>query len=254
MFLLGILPSIVFFFLMTRSNKVKRESTQVLRKLLLFGAVTVLSAMTIGFGGDEILGSLDPKSMLYIFIDNFIVTALVEELGKYIVLKKFSWNHSGFDYTVGAVVYAVTVSMGFATLENLLYMIDADIITGIVRAVLSVPGHAIDAVFMGVFYAKAKAADVNGNKKLSKAYLRKALLVPVLLHGFYDFSLSCIECCNSIISLLLLLVFLVFAIGEMVVAVKIIKVVFKEDSVLKKDIQLPWYFNKREIAYYSSIR
>ena len=72
MFLLGILPSIVFFFLMTRSSKVKRESTQLLRKLFLFGALTVLSAMTIGVSGDKILGSLDQKSMLYIFIDNFI--------------------------------------------------------------------------------------------------------------------------------------------------------------------------------------
>ncbi len=133
---------------------------------------------------------LDTESLVYIAIDNFLLTALVEEGGKYFVLKKGTWKHPAFDYTFDAVVYAVVVSLGFATFENIMYVMEGGISAAITRGILSVPGHVIDAIFMGCYYGIAKKMEAKGNVEGMKANLIKALIIPTLLHGFYDFSLS----------------------------------------------------------------
>lgn len=226
MFLLAILPGIVLFVVVWRSDKIEKEPGGLLLKLFLFGALTTISAIVIGLAGEAIFGFIGKGSMLYIFIDNFLLTALVEEAGKYVVLKKLTWKHPAFDHTFDAVVYAVTASLGFATLENMIYLIDAGIGTGIMRAVMSVPGHAIYGVFMGYYYGMAKTAEVNGDDRNSKLYLKKALIIPVLLHGFYDF---CIGSADYGIFLLLLFV---FEIVLTVIGIKKIKKLSREDTAI----------------------
>lgn len=228
MLLLAIFPSIVLFIVIWKSDKIEKEPAGLLWKLFGLGALTTVSAIIIGTTGEKIFGFLNPEGMLYILIDNLILTALVEEAGKYVVLKKLTWKHPAFNYTFDAVVYAVVASLGFATLENIIYLIDAGIGTGIMRAVLSVPGHAIYGVFMGYYYGMAKCAETGSNLKQSKAYLKKALIVPTLLHGFYDF---CIEAKYDIF----LLFFFVFEIVLMIVAVKKIKKLSKEDAAIQPD-------------------
>ena len=73
----------------------------------------------------------------------------------------------------------------------------------IIRAVISVPGHAVFAVYMGYYYGLAKLTDADGDKRESKKFLKKALWVPIALHGFFDF-------CLMSGSTLLILLFLFF--------------------------------------------
>ncbi|MCR4656736.1 MAG: PrsW family intramembrane metalloprotease [Lachnospiraceae bacterium] len=230
MFLLAIIPGIVLFIMIWKSDKTEKEPPKLLLKLFLFGALTVISAVIIGLAGEVVFGFLDPASMLYIFIDNFLLTALVEEAGKYVVLKKITWKHPAFDHTFDAVVYAVTVSLGFATLENIIFLIDAGIGVGIMRAVMSVPGHAIYGVFMGYYYGMAKTADVNGDKRLCKSYLVKALIIPFLLHGFYDF------CIGSIDYDIFLLILAVFEIVLTVAGIKKARKLSREDAAIGQEI------------------
>lgn len=81
------------------------------------------------------------------------------------------------------------ISLGFAAAENILYVSGEGLGVAIMRGVMSVPGHAIDAVFMGYFFAMAKKQSFL-NKGKEKQMLILALIVPTLLHGFYDFCLS----------------------------------------------------------------
>lgn len=136
-------------------------------------------------GLDEFLET----SIFTIFLDTFIFIALVEEGSKWLFLKLISWKDQAFDYLYDGVLYAVFVSLGFATLENILYVLDGGISVAIVRAILAVPGHVCDAVFMGYFYSLAKIAAINNNQKLARKNMLLSILVPVLLHGFYDFCL-----------------------------------------------------------------
>ncbi|MBQ7679105.1 MAG: PrsW family intramembrane metalloprotease, partial [Butyrivibrio sp.] len=159
MLLLAVVPSIILFIVIWRSDKIEKEPAKLLWALFGCGALTIISAIIIGKLGELVFSFLAAESLLYILIDNMILTALVEESGKFFVLKKLTWKHPAFDYTFDAVVYAVCASLGFATLENIIYLIDAGISTGIARAVFSVPGHTMFGVFMGYFYGMAKTAE-----------------------------------------------------------------------------------------------
>lgn len=214
MLLLSVLPSIILFIVIWKCDRYEKEPPRLLLKLFLFGALTTVSAFIIEIlFGDVILGFMDHNGILFQLIDNFLIVALSEEAGKYFVLKKVTWKHPAFNYTFDAVVYSVTTSLGFATLENILYLVEGDLGTAVVRALFSVPGHVIDALYMGYFYGLAKYADAYGDEKLKKKHLKQAFVIPVLIHGFYDF-------CLSTEYDIFILIFLVFEIVITVLAIK----------------------------------
>ena len=214
MLLLSILPSIILFYFVWKGDRYEKEPPKLLWKLFFFGMLTTISAFIIEVvGGDYIFAFLDHQGMLFLLIDNFILVAVSEEAGKYFVLKKLTWKHPAFNYTFDAVVYAVTVSLGFATLENILYLVDGGIGLALVRALFSVPGHVIDAIYMGYYYGLARHSDAYGDTRLCKKYLKRAFLVPVAIHGFYDF-------CLSTENWLFILIFLVFEVVITILAIK----------------------------------
>ncbi len=227
MFLLSILPSIVLFAIVWKYDTVEKEPPSLLWKLFFCGALTTISAIIIGLLGEGVLDIFieDKSSFLYLLIDNFILTALVEEGGKYFVLKKLTWKNKEFNYTFDGVVYAVAVSLGFATLENILYVFDNGIGTALTRAAFSVPGHVIDAVFMGYFYGLARYAEGVGEEKDVRLHLKEALLIPVAMHGFYDF-------CLSTDKTVFLILFFVYEIVITVITVKQFKKLSKTDTLI----------------------
>ena len=88
------------------------------------------------------------------------------------------------------IVYSVMVSMGFATLENVMYVLNfaqqgQGLQVGIQRMFLSVPAHASFAVVMGYFVGKAK---INTGSK-SFMLMLTGLLIAIFFHGTYDFFL-----------------------------------------------------------------
>ena len=115
------------------------------------------------------------------------MAALCEEVGKFYFLNRQTWKHPAFDYQFDGIVYGVTVSLGFAALENVQYVLQYGLGTGLLRAVTSVPGHAIFGVFMGYYYGFAKLAFYEGNRAKEQHYKKMAVIVPLLLHGTYDF-------------------------------------------------------------------
>lgn len=221
---LAVLPAVILLIILWKHDKIEKEPIGLLVKLFVFGALTTISAIVLGRWGTNIVSSvLNTNGLVYIAIDNFILTALIEEGGKYFVLKKVTWKHPAFNYTFDAVVYAVVVSLGFATLENILYVMDGNITTAITRGLLSVPGHAVDAVFMGFYYGLAKKAFVASDESGCRINLRKALLVPTLLHGFYDF-------CLSTPYDIFILIFFISEIVIMIAAIKKLKKLSREDE------------------------
>jgi RsiW-degrading membrane proteinase PrsW (M82 family) len=189
--LLAVIPGIVLFIVVWKNDGYEKEPPKLLLKLFLFGALTTISAMIIEILFDSvILAFMDHGRILYQLIDNFLIVALTEEAGKYLVLKKTTWRHPAFNYTFDAIVYSVAVSLGFATLENVFYLIEESVSVAILRGLFSVPGHVIYAIYMGYFYGLAKYAVARHDEKGKNKYLRRAFLFPVLMHGFYDFCLD----------------------------------------------------------------
>ena len=134
-------------------------------------------------GKTDILPLLDQNHLLDVFIKAFFVVGLVEEFSKYVVVRYIAQRNKEFDEPFDGIVYAVMVSMGFATLENILYVYSYGYETGVLRAFTAVPAHATFAVLMGYFMGKAKFSN------RTYVFNLTGLLAATLFHGAYDFFL-----------------------------------------------------------------
>ena len=186
-------PPIFLLFMIYRADRVEKEPTGLLIKLFVLGMLSCLPAAFIESALISVLDAIMPDStLLYIAIVNFLIVGMAEEGVKYVVLKTQTWKHKAFDYRFDGIVYAAVVSLGFAFFENMFYVFgdeSAFFIAGM-RAVTSIPGHCTFGIMMGYYYGQAKYAEKHGNMQECRQYLKMAYLIPLLLHGFYDFILS----------------------------------------------------------------
>jgi RsiW-degrading membrane proteinase PrsW (M82 family) len=116
------------------------------------------------------------------FANAFFKVALVEEFSKFIFIRFILFRNKNFNEPFDGIVYAVMVGMGFATLENILYVFQYGFTTGVLRMFTAVPAHATFAILMGYFLGKAKFS--NRNKFM---YSLMALVIATLFHGAYDY-------------------------------------------------------------------
>ena len=68
----------------------------------------------------------------------------------------YAYRKKEFDEPFDGIVYAVMVGMGFATVENISYVSQYGLMTGIMRLFMAVPAHASFAIIMGYFMGKAR--------------------------------------------------------------------------------------------------
>jgi RsiW-degrading membrane proteinase PrsW (M82 family) len=145
------------------------------------------------------------------FYEAFFIAAIPEELAKFLMLYWVIRRAHAFDHYYDGILYAVCVSMGFAALENVLYVRAGGYSVAITRAIFSVPGHMLFAVPMGFFFAYAKFQPSKKNY-----FLGLCLLMPILLHGTFDFGLMASgvlaekEAGTALLILLSLLIFIIW--------------------------------------------
>lgn len=181
---LAIAPGLAICIFIYLKDKYNREPIGLLIMSFILGMLSIIPAIILEktFGiPTEHLGN---ASIFSIGIFAFAVVALSEEGCKFVVLRWYCYPKKAFDDPFDGIVYAVMVGMGFATLENIGYVMEHGIGTGITRMFLSVPAHATFAVLMGYFvgYAKFDPGKRNG-------YFLLAIICPVIFHGTFDFFL-----------------------------------------------------------------
>ena len=187
LFALALIPVIGLLVFIYFNDRKEKEPFGLLVALFFAGMGTIVTALIAEYAGQFILDLIFPYvSVFKAILLAMLIVGPAEEAGKYLVLRLITWKNKHFDHSYDAIVYAVFVSLGFAALENIGYVIQNGIGTAIVRMFVSVPGHAFFAVFMGIFYSKAKYASLTGKKKQCGLYKFLAILVPSLLHGIYD--------------------------------------------------------------------
>lgn len=188
---IALLPGIILMFYIYKQDKVEKEPLSLLA-LLLFGGL--LSAVVASFleqiAENIIYIFIDENDILFQLVENFLGVALIEEGCKYFFLKKFSWNNYNFNCSFDGIIYAAFVSLGFALTENVLYAFSYGLETAVIRAVTAIPAHMAFGIVMGIFYSEAKFGLNNAIAKIYYRNKRVALLLPVLIHGLYDYCLS----------------------------------------------------------------
>jgi len=184
----AVIPAIVLLIMVYRLDRLEREPWGLLLSLVLRGVASTVIAMVLEQVGGYILDNvLIMKQSTYNFLMCFLVVGCSEEGAKYFLLKRRTWYSPSFDCQFDGVVYAVFVSLGFALWENISYVFMYGFGTALARAVTAVPGHACFGVFMGAWYGAARRYENMGQSEKSRRARRMAFIVPVLLHGTYDY-------------------------------------------------------------------
>lgn len=177
----AIAPGIALLAYFYWKDRYDAEPLPIVIKLFLTGALTVLPVMIVQRALTLWLGESP-------FTFSFIVSAGIEEFIKWFVLFHIIYNHTEFDEPYDGIVYATAVSLGFATLENVLYAFTEPVTFGMLmaRALLPVSGHALFGVFMGYSLGRAKFS----SGKQIKAHLWISFLLPFAAHGVFDFMMQ----------------------------------------------------------------
>ena len=225
----AVLPAAFLLYRVYKMDTIEKEPWSILRKLLLWGALSgIPAALVESLLTGVVQNLLQEGTLLYNFVFGFIVAALVEESFKFFFLYKFTFKNPAFNYRFDGVVYAVFVSMGFAILENVLYVFQGGLGVALSRALLALPLHAACGVYMGIAYGQQK---INSLYKPASfgSVARACLPVPILIHGFYD---SCAFSAENYP--IFLLVFVVFVILVFILTLRQLKKASQEDRPVEE--------------------
>ena len=205
LFYAAVIPVIVLCYFIYAKDA-NREPGKLLAKIFAFGFFSAIPVVLVELLLGKVFSTEGVTDIFTIFVNVFISIALVEESFKWLITKVLTYNDREFDEVYDIIVYSVFASLGFACIENILYVLGGGLHTAILRAILSIPGHMCFGVIMGYFFAQAKLADANGNKGLQMRNLIFSILMPALAHTIYDallFATSATE--NGILFVLFLL-------------------------------------------------
>lgn len=160
-------------------DRYQAEPIHLVGRLFGFGLLLVFPVMLIQRG----VGLLEAGGPLAF---SFVTTALVEEGAKWLLIVSVVYRHAEFDEPYDGIVYATAVSLGFATMENLFYVLSEpySLSTLMLRALLPVSGHALFGIIMGYYFGRAKFFSFDKGR-----YLAYALIFPVFWHGLFGFVL-----------------------------------------------------------------
>lgn len=172
----GIAPGLALLIYFYLKDQYNTEPLSLVFKALVYGALIVFPVMFIQY-------VLDLEGIFHAgWIDAFIEKGMLEEFVKWGIFYLLIFSHVEFDEPYDGIVYAVAISLGFATTENILYLIANGVEYAWGRALFPVSSHGLFGVIMGFYFGKAKF-----QLKHKYKYMLLAFLIPFLLHGFFDF-------------------------------------------------------------------
>jgi RsiW-degrading membrane proteinase PrsW (M82 family) len=182
--MLAIAPGVAISAYIIFKDEYNREPRKHLIISFLLGALSIIPAMLLELPITFTEQNSFFQSTLGNALKAYLMVALPEEACKYFMLKKYAYRQPEYDEPFDGIVYAVMVGMGFATVENIMYVYEYGVATGVVRMFLAVPAHATFAIIMGYFMGKAKFS-----QKKETYLLLAGLFWAVVFHGSYDFFL-----------------------------------------------------------------
>ncbi len=187
---LALAPIIFIFTYVYLRDEYEREPLKYLLITFVLGILTAFPVVILSPYLQEFLGvSMESEDPISLIVYAFVVVAALEEGMKYLVLRWYNYPHKEFDEPYDGIMYGVAVSLGFAAIENVLYVFNAGegaIETGLVRMFTAVPAHATFGVMMGYFVGKAKFLSTGSIPYLERM---KGLFVAIFFHGCYDYFL-----------------------------------------------------------------
>ncbi len=184
--ILAFAPVLIILLYVYYRDKYDKEPLSLLLKGLFAGVLIVLPISTTEEVATMVINPAGLNQIPSAFFTAFFIAALFEEGFKYIAVYLLIWKNKEFNERFDGIVYAVFVSLGFALIENLMYVLSNEngLTVGLTRALTAVPAHTIFGILMGYHLGLARF-DIKGRTK----HIINAFFYPFLYHGLYDFIL-----------------------------------------------------------------
>lgn len=182
LFVLSIAPGIFILWYVYNKDKYEKEPKSLVIKTFFIGALFTIPAGLLENAISSITGIKMEGNLLQGFIGAFFFVAPIEEYTKYLAIRVKAYRSDEMNEVMDGIVYGVAAAMGFATLENIGYVFQYGIATGVMRAFLSVPGHGIEGAIIGYYMAIGKMYP-----KFRRKYVLTGLAIAIFFHGAFDF-------------------------------------------------------------------
>ena len=184
---IALIPVVILISYIYFLDKHEREPLAMLVWAFVLGIFSVVPALLFSAAW-QIIGYAEvPNAPMNTLFYAFVVVALSEESAKYLMMRGFLYKRKAFNEPYDGIMYMVMIGMGFAAIENLLYVFGQpsygeSLAVGGWRAITSIPAHGVFAVMMGFFAGKAKYT-----RSGASILLLSGLAMAVFFHGTYDF-------------------------------------------------------------------
>ena len=172
----AIAPGLALFSYFYLRKQIAKEPSRTLFHTFIYGAMMTFPIMFIQHVFEE--ENIIPNE----FFRNAIFTSWIEEFFKWLILLIAIFKHMEFEDAYDGILYGASVSLGFATVENILYLFIFGLDTAFLRALLPVSSHALFGVVMGYYFGRAKFTTVANRKGM----LFFAFFAPFILHLIYN--------------------------------------------------------------------
>ena len=180
---IALTPGIAIAIYIYIHDKHEPEPIQLLLLSFLYGALSLGVNLAIAIPVDSLI-HISEKNLTNQAVYAFGVVAFLEEFSKFLFVRGILYRNVNFNEPLDGIVYSVMVGMGFATAENIIYVLQGGGGTAIIRMFSAIPAHALFAVLMGYWLGKAKFTHAR-----EFYYGFVALLVATFFHGVYDYFL-----------------------------------------------------------------
>lgn len=181
-FFAGVTPALIWLFFWLREDKKKEEPKGLITMIFILGMISVVFVIPIQKWIQSKVGGAGTELVLW---------AAVEELVKYLAVMLVLYKSEYIDEPLDWPIYFITVALGFAALENTLFLVEpfnlgnsiVGLLTGQLRFLGSTLLHAMATGTVGI--AMGLSFYMNQTKK--KIYIIVGLLIAVVLHSVFNF-------------------------------------------------------------------
>ena len=178
---LSILPGFLIMSLIYNLDEQNKEPLWLLAIAFILGAVNLHLDINIL---EYLLSSIDVQNNFLSTGIEALTVSTTEETLKFLVVMLIIYPNKYFDEPFDGIVYSVFVGMGFATAENLTFVLQSSASLALMRMLTAIPAHFVFAVIMGYYLGKAKS-----NKKSQLLFIVLSILIPIIFHALYDYFL-----------------------------------------------------------------
>lgn len=198
----AVAPALIILWYFYKQDRAKPEPKRLILRVFFFGILSTIPLILL----DMLLTNhwqiyLKMPGIFYELFAAYVQAGFFEELIKLLVVLLIVYRHRHFDEVTDGIIYTITASLGFACLENVLYVVGKPFALAVARALTAVPFHAVCSGVMGYYIGRARFTRF---KSLEVRLILTGFFLSVLIHGTYNFLLFLSPVFGSLYSALII--------------------------------------------------